>query len=86
MATKTITLELDAYEKLRAAKRNRESFSSVVRRAVIPGVSKSGSEVIAYLKSEGPFFSDEELDAMEAAADKDPAPSDPWAEGAGSGS
>lgn len=34
MAIKTISLELDAYEKLRRAKRNpRESFSSVVRRA-----------------------------------------------------
>jgi predicted CopG family antitoxin len=43
MATKTITLELDAYEKLRAAKRGRESFSSVVRRAVIPGKSQSGA-------------------------------------------
>ena len=34
MAVKTISLELDAYEKLRRAKRSpRESFSSVVRRA-----------------------------------------------------
>lgn len=33
MATKTITLELDAYEKLKRHKRGRESFSSVVRRA-----------------------------------------------------
>ncbi|MEK7409222.1 MAG: antitoxin VapB family protein [Acidobacteriota bacterium] len=34
MAIKTISLELDAYEKLRRAKRPpRESFSSVVRRA-----------------------------------------------------
>jgi len=34
MAIKTISLELDAYEKLRRAKRGpRDSFSSVVRRA-----------------------------------------------------
>ena len=34
MATKTISLELDAYEKLRRAKRTPgESFSNVVRRA-----------------------------------------------------
>lgn len=34
MAIKTISLELDAYEKLRRARRApRESFSSVVRRA-----------------------------------------------------
>lgn len=33
MATKTISLELDAYEKLRRAKHGGESFSAVVRRA-----------------------------------------------------
>lgn len=34
MATRTITLELDAYDRLRRARRSpRESFSSVVRRA-----------------------------------------------------
>ena len=33
MATKTISLELDAYEKLRRAKKGGESFSAVVRRA-----------------------------------------------------
>ena len=80
MATKTISLELDAYEKLKAAKRGSESFSSVVRRAVIPGTTKSGAEVIAYLKSEIPFFSDEELDAIEAVADSDLPPTNPWDE------
>lgn len=33
IATRTITLELDAYEKLRMAKKPGESFSQVVRRA-----------------------------------------------------
>lgn len=37
MATKTISLELDAYEKLRRAKRGGESFSAVVRRARLDG-------------------------------------------------
>jgi predicted CopG family antitoxin len=80
MATKTITLELDAYEKLRVAKRGGESFSSVVRRVVIPGRSRSGAEVISYMRSEGPFFGEEELDAMERAADSDQAPGNPWEE------
>jgi len=51
MATKTITLELDAYEKLRRAKRSpRESFSSVVRRAVIPSESHTAAELLQWLK------------------------------------
>ena len=80
MATKTITLELDAYEKLRAAKRWGESFSSVVRRVVIPGKSRNGAEVIAYFRSEEHFFGEEELDAMEAAANSDQPPANPWDE------
>ena len=47
MATKTITLELDAYEKLRRAKKNpRESFSSVVRRAVFPADACTAAELL----------------------------------------
>ena len=37
MATKTIPLEIDAYERLKRAKRTpRESFSEVVRRLPMP--------------------------------------------------
>lgn len=80
MATKTITLELDAYEKLRAAKRGRESFSSVVRRVVIPDAPRSGAELVSLIRARGPLFSDHELDAMERAASIDPPPSNPWDE------
>jgi len=80
MATKTITLEIDAYEKLRSAKRGGESFSAVVRRAIIPGKATNGAEVIAYLKSEGPFFDEAELDAIETADRNDPPPANPWNE------
>jgi predicted CopG family antitoxin len=34
MAIKTISLELDVYEKLKRAKRGRESFSAVIQRAI----------------------------------------------------
>ena len=51
MATKTISLELDAYEKLKKAKRSeRESFSSVVRRARFPHETRTGVEVLAALR------------------------------------
>ena len=51
MATKTITLELDAYEKLRRAKRtHRESFSSVVRRAVFPAEARTAAELLQLMR------------------------------------
>ena len=46
MATKTITLELDAYERLKRAKRGKESFSAVVRRARFDGEASSGSTIL----------------------------------------
>lgn len=71
MATKTITLELDAYEKLRRAKRSpRESFSSVVRRAHWEGAGGTGPEVLSSLRDlvrEHPdsFLGDDALDRIE---------------------
>ena len=54
MATKTISLELDAYEKLKSAKlRERESFSSVVRRAVFTAAPNTGAAVLERLTSLG---------------------------------
>jgi predicted CopG family antitoxin len=50
MATKTISLELDAYERLRAAKKTeRESFSSVVRRAIFPPAAHTGASVLEHM-------------------------------------
>ena len=50
MATKTISLEVDAYEKLKRAKRSpRESFSSVVRRALWPDGEHSASVVLGLM-------------------------------------
>ncbi|MEM0964527.1 MAG: antitoxin VapB family protein [Verrucomicrobiota bacterium] len=46
MATKTITLEIDAYDKLRRAKRGRESFSSVVRRATFTPELSTGESIL----------------------------------------
>ena len=54
MATKTISLELDAYEKLKRAKRSdRESFSSVVRRARFPHETRTAEQVLSALRELG---------------------------------
>ena len=46
MAIKTISLELDAYEKLRQAKRGKESFSDVVRRAHFEPEESTGAYIL----------------------------------------
>ena len=81
MATKTITLELDAYEKLRTAKKGGESFSEVVRRAEFTHAPLTGENLRAYLRSGGSGVSDRylNLNAVEEAAKHDPAPDNPTA-------
>ncbi len=79
MATKTITLELDAYEKLRTAKKGGESFSEVVRRAEFTHAPLTGENLRAYLRSGGSGVSGRYLDAVEEAAKHDPVPDNPWA-------
>lgn len=70
MATKTISLELDAYEKLRKAKRSeRESFSEVVRRARWEDPAPTGPQILAYLsdvrrRHPDSILSDEVLDRI----------------------
>ena len=80
VATKTISLELDAYERLRKAKRSeRESFSEVVRRAVFPDLPLSGSDLLAYLKRRGPVLDEAGLDELDAVHEELSSPAeDPW--------
>ena len=79
MATKTITLEIDAYEKLRAAKKAGESFSEVVRRASFADTPLTGERLLAHLRTGGTDISERSLDSIEEAAKHDPIPDDPWA-------
>jgi predicted CopG family antitoxin len=73
MATKTVTLELDAYERLKRAKREpRESFSSVVRRARWDDKTEGGELLHALrdlfrLRPES-FLDEEALDAIDERA------------------
>jgi hypothetical protein len=79
MATKTITLEIDAYEKLRAAKKAGESFSEVVRRCAFNDDPLTGEELLQYFRAGGSAISERYLAAVEEAARKDPVPVNPWA-------
>jgi len=58
MATKTVTLELDAYEKLRRAKRPGESFTDVVRRARFGPPDSTGRSILACLANREPREAD----------------------------
>ncbi len=68
MATKTITLELDAYEALKRRKRSeRDSFSAVVRRAKWDDDPMSAGEIVKYfsqLAAEGDLPSLEAMDQL----------------------
>jgi len=79
MATKTITLEIDAYEKLRRSKRPGESFTEVVRRARFEDSPATGESLSQYFRSGGSGVSEQYLDAVEAADNNDRPPDDPWA-------
>lgn len=78
MATKTISLRIEAYEKLRRAKRGGESFSDVVMRARWDDAAVSAGELLRRVRERGPLFNPEELDRIEAVKDEDRPPDDKW--------
>jgi predicted CopG family antitoxin len=79
MATKTISLRLDAYEKLRQARRSpSESFTDVVLRATWPEKSVTGAELLEIYRKHGPFFSEEGLRIIEELKADDRPPEDKW--------
>ena len=79
MATKTISLELDAYERLKAAKGPGDSFSDVVRRATFPKKPFTAQDLLLQLQKRGPLFSESELKDLEKTHDQlSTLPDDPW--------
>ena len=79
MATKTISLKVEAYERLRNARRHpKESFSDVILRAVWEEAPITGAELLELLASEGPLLSESALDRIEDAKAADRPPEDKW--------
>ena len=79
MATKTISLKLDAYERLGSARRRPdESFSQVVMRARWDSDTITGGELLERLRLKGPYFSEESLDRLEEVKKSDGPPEDKW--------
>ncbi len=72
MSSKTISLKLAAYERLRSARRYAsESFSEVVLRATWPEDTVTGRALLARLRKTRPWLGDTELDAVARAAGAD---------------
>lgn len=79
MATKTISLKMDAYEKLKRARKSPdESFSEVVLRATWPEETISGSALLDKYRKGGPWLSDAELSRIEQIKVADAVPEDKW--------
>ncbi len=79
MATKTISLKLEAYEKLRGARRYpTESFSDVVLRATWPEETITGGRLLELCRERGPVFGEKELTRVERLKKKDKPPADKW--------
>ena len=79
MATKTISLDLESYERLRAARVDeRESFSRVIKRAVWPPREGTAGALLAWRREAGDLVDEEILDALDATQKSDEPAADKW--------
>jgi predicted CopG family antitoxin len=79
MAVKTVTLRVEAYERLRAARAwPGESFSQVVLRATWNQPTITARELLDRYQESGPFFTEGELESIEELMGADPPPGDKW--------
>jgi predicted CopG family antitoxin len=75
MVTKRISLELEAYNKLTAARRYPgESFSDVVLRAIWPEETVTAGGLLEICRKRGPLFDLETLERVERLKEVDEPP------------
>ena len=80
MATKTISVRLEAYERLKRARRfPDESFSEVISRAVWPNQTVTGGELLERLSRRGTGLSEAQLAEIEKAVSSREPAEDKWA-------
>jgi predicted CopG family antitoxin len=82
MATKTISIELDVYDKLKAQKKDsRESFSQVIRRAHWDERPSTGADLLNWIenrKKSKSILDADILDRLDEAQKRDKLPSSKW--------
>jgi predicted CopG family antitoxin len=78
MATKTISIDLEAYERLRRARRlPNESFSKVIKRAEWPVQPRTAGALLSAMAKIAPVDK-EVIDRLDTAQGLDRPPEDPW--------
>ena len=81
MATKTISIDIEAYERLANARNApTESFSKVIKRAVWPDETRTAGALLEVMASVSPL-PEEALERLERAQADDVPPEDPWQSG-----
>lgn len=80
MATKTISVDMEAYERLRRARLTpSESFSQVIKRATWPSRPCTAEGLLNAL-TDVAVTDEEVLERLERAQSRDAPPEDPWRE------
>lgn len=79
MPSRTISVHLDAYERLKRARRAAsESFSDVIMRARWDAEPVTAADYLRLVRERGALYRPDELDAVDAAKAADRPPRDKW--------